>query len=99
MLTLRRNNGLQSQSAIISAGIAVLATAVLMCAGLILISVGTALVQGWRFQAISDQCSILKELPARQACYDKVGAEESRHPAKGANAPIMLLSPEQQQRH
>ena len=55
-------NGRQGrESVIISAGIAILAAVVLICAGLVVVPLWTALVQGWRFQPIADQCKMLKD--------------------------------------
>jgi hypothetical protein len=56
------------ESVIISAGIAILAAVVLICAGLVVVPLWTALVQGWRFQPIADQCKMLKDAHARAAC-------------------------------
>jgi hypothetical protein len=56
------------ESVIISAGIAILAAVVLICTGLVVVPLWTALVQGWRFQPIADQCKMLKDAHARAAC-------------------------------
>lgn len=90
--------GIRFESAVISTGVAILAVVVLVCGGLIAVPLGTVLVQDWQFQVISNQCSILKDVSARQACYDNLRVEQSRHSAKGANAPVLLLSLEQQRR-
>jgi hypothetical protein len=86
----------KDQPLIVSAGIVVLAAAVLICIGLVAIPLWTAVVHGWQFQPVADRCSILMDDPSRQACYEQLRLEESRHPAKGANAPIMLRSGERQ---
>jgi hypothetical protein len=89
----RRNNGRQ-QPVAISAGIVILAAAALVCAGLVAVPLWTALVQGWKVEAISDPCG-MKDAADRQDCRDKVRLGETRHPAKGANAPIRLHAPDQ----
>jgi hypothetical protein len=94
-LRSRRNGGRRRQPVVISAGIAILAAAVLLCAGLVAVPLWTALVQDWRFEPIADQCRMLKDARAREACDERLRAEETQHPAKGANAPIMLRAPEQ----
>jgi hypothetical protein len=92
--TLRpgRNNGRRQQPVAISAGIAILAAATLVCAGLVAVPLWTALVQGWQVEAVSDPCGVTA---ARQDCLEKLRLGESRHPAKGANAPIRLHAREQ----
>ena len=91
-LRSRRNNGQRRQPVAISAGIVILAA--IACAGLVAVPLWTALVQGWRVEAISDPCG-LKAQAARQDCLDELGLGESRHPAKGANAPIRVHPREQ----
>jgi hypothetical protein len=93
-LRSRRNDGQGQQPIAISAGIIILTITVLVCAGLVAIPLWTALVQGWQFEAISDPCG-LKDAIARQDCLEKLKPGESRHPVKGANAPVRLRSPEQ----
>jgi hypothetical protein len=93
-LRLRRNGGRTRQPVVISAGIAILAAAVFVCAGMVAVPLWTAFVQDWRFEPIADQCRMLKDARGREACGEKLRAEETQHPAKGANAPIMLPAPE-----
>jgi hypothetical protein len=81
------NNGRRQQPVAISVGIAILAAATLVCAGLVAVPLWTALVQGWQVEAISDPCGVT-DAAARQDCLEK-------HPAKGANAPIRLHAREQ----
>jgi hypothetical protein len=83
------------QRAIIGAGVALLAAVVLVCAGLAALPLWTALVEGWHVEPLSDPCNGLKDVPARQACFEK-SRIELRHPAKGANAPIIPRSPGRQ---
>jgi len=92
-LRSRRNNGQRRQPVAISAGIVILAAIALTCAGLVAVPLWTALVQGWRVEAISDPCG-LKAQAARQDCLVELGLGESRHPAKEANAPIRVHPPE-----
>jgi hypothetical protein len=91
----RRNGRRKREPIVISAAIAILAAAVLACAGLVAVPLWTALVQDWRFEPIADQCRMLKDARAREACDERLRAEETQHPARGANAPIMLRAPEQ----
>jgi hypothetical protein len=79
------------QPVIVVVFIAMLAAAALAGAGLVAIPLWTALVQGWRFQPVVEECSILQDAGARKACYDN---RTDQHPAKGANAPIVLRSPD-----
>jgi hypothetical protein len=70
--------------------IAVLAAVALVCAGLVAIPLWSALVQGWQFQPVLQQCSALENAVARQACYER--NDRASHPARGAKAPIILRS-------
>ena len=90
----RRNNGQTRQPVAISVGIVILAAITLACAGLVAVPLWTALVQGWRVEAISDPCG-LTDPSARLDCFARLRIGEPRHPAKGANAPIRLHPPEQ----
>jgi hypothetical protein len=90
----RRNGPRKREPVVISAAIAILAAAVLVCAALVAVPLWTALVQDWRFEPIADQCRMLKDTRARAACDEKLRLEATPHPAKGANAPIMLRAPE-----
>jgi hypothetical protein len=94
--TLRpgRNTDGRQQPIAISAGIVILAAATLVCAGLVAVPLWTALVQGWQTEAVSDPCGVT-DAAARQDCLEKLRLGESRHPAKGANAPIGLHAQEQ----
>ena len=89
-----RNNEIRQQPVAISAGIAILAAATLVCAALVAVPLWTALVKGWQVEAISGPCGV-RDAAARQDCLQNLQLEESRHPAKGANAPIRLHAREQ----
>jgi hypothetical protein len=89
----RSNSGRRRQPFVISAGIAILAAVVSVCAGLAAVPLWTALVQGSRFQPSADQCKMLKDANAREACNEKLMGERLRHPAKGADAPTTPRSP------
>ena len=93
-LRSRRDNGRSQQPLAITAGIIILALTALVCAGLVAVPLWTALVQGWQVETISDPCG-LQDAAARQDCLEKIRVGESRHPAKGANAPIRLHPGEQ----
>ena len=71
----RRNDKQTRQPVILSAGIAVLAAVVSVCAGLAVVPLWTALVQGWRFEPIADQCKMLKDAHAREACDERLKGE------------------------
>jgi hypothetical protein len=49
-----------------------------------------ALVQSWQLSPSGQECSTLKKAAAREACYDELAARAGRHPARGANAPLIL---------
>ena len=55
----------------------VLAAVVSLCAGLAVVPLWTALVQGWRFQPITDQCKMLKDAHAREAGDEKLMGERT----------------------
>src|SRR5215831_3339794 len=93
-LRSRRNNGQRRQPVAISAGVIILAVIAVVCAGLVAVPLWTALVQGLQVETISDPCG-LQDAAARQDCLEKLRLGESRHPAKGANAPIRLHPPGQ----
>jgi len=93
-LRSRRSNGPGQQPVAISAGIAILAAATLVCAGLVAVPLWSALVQGWQVEAVSDPCAV-RDAAARQGCLEKLRLGEPPHPAKGANAPIRLHAREQ----
>ena len=87
-----RNDG-GRQPIAVSAAVAILAFTALVCAALVAVPLWTALVHDWQVDANSDPCG-LKAQAARQDCLDELGLGESRHPAKGANAPIRVHPPE-----
>ncbi|HEY7662617.1 MAG TPA: hypothetical protein VH934_05795 [Xanthobacteraceae bacterium] len=91
----RRNGGRRREPLVILVGIAILAAVVLVCAALLAVPLWTALVGNWRFEPIPDQCEMIKDARAREACDEKRRVEGPQHPAKGANAPIRLRAPEQ----
>ena len=84
-----RNNGPRRQPIAISAAVVILAVTALVCAGLVAVPLWTALVRDWQVDAISDLCG-LKTRAAQQDCLEELKLGESRHPAKGANAPIRV---------
>jgi len=91
----RSNSGRGRQPFIISAGIAVLAAVVSICAGLAVVPLWTALVQGWRSQPVADQCRMLKDAHAQEVCDERLMVDRLQHPAKGADAPTTPRSREQ----
>jgi L-alanine-DL-glutamate epimerase-like enolase superfamily enzyme len=76
-LRSRLNNGRERQPFVISAGIAVLAAVVSLCAGLVVVPLWTALIQGSRFQSVADQCKVLKDAHAREACDERLMGERT----------------------
>jgi hypothetical protein len=90
---LRRTNGRTRQPIAISAGIVILAAVVLVCTSLIVVPLWTAVVKDWQAETISDPCAVKDAIP-RQDCLEQLWLGETRHPAKGANAPIRLHRPE-----
>jgi hypothetical protein len=89
-----RKNGRRQQPLAIPAGVAILAVTALVCAGLVAIPLWSALVGNWQVDAISDRCG-LKPQAAQEDCPQGLRLGESRHPAKGANAPIRVHPREQ----
>jgi hypothetical protein len=89
-----RKNGGRQQPIAISAAIVILAVTALACAGLVAVPLWTALVHDWQVDAISDRCG-LKTQAVRQDCLEELKLGESRHPAKGASAPISVHPREQ----
>ena len=94
-LASSRNDGRRRQPFVISAGIAVLAAVVSVCAGLAVVPLWTALVQGWRSQPVADQCRMLKDAHAQEVCDERLMVDRLQHPAKGADAPTTPRSREQ----
>ena len=90
----QRNSGGRRQPIAISAGLVGLAAIVLACAAFVAVPLWTALVRDWQVEVISDPCEV-KDATAGQDCFERRGLGESRHPAKGANAPIRLRPLEQ----
>jgi len=90
-----QNDGRKRQPIIISAAVVLLAAVVLVSAGLLAIPLWAVLMQAWRFEPIADQCKVLNDARAREACDEKLRIDEAQHPARGAKAPIMFRSPEQ----
>jgi hypothetical protein len=87
-LRSNRNDGRRRQPIVISIGIVLLAAVVLVTAGLVAVPLWAVLMQSWRFEPIADQCKMLKDPRAREACDQMVRIEEAHHPARGAKAPI-----------
>jgi hypothetical protein len=69
------NSAQGRQPFIISAGIALLAAVVSVCAGLAVVPLWTALAQGWRSQPVAEQCRMLKDAQAREVCSEKLMGE------------------------
>jgi len=74
-LRSKRNDGRRGETTVISAAIVLLAAVVLVCTGLVSVPLWTALVQGWRFEPIADQCKMLKDAHAREACDERLKVE------------------------
>jgi hypothetical protein len=89
-----RNDGGPQQPIAISAAVVILAVTALVCAGLVAVPLWTALVRDWQVDAISDRCG-LKTHAVRQDCLEELKLGGSRHPAKGANAPVWVHPREQ----
>jgi hypothetical protein len=81
------------QPLVITAGIVLLAAVVLVCVSLVAIPLWTVLAESRQFQP-SSQCSILKDGPARHACYEKVSPQEAQHSVQDAKEPVILRSAE-----
>jgi len=71
----RSKRGRGRQPFVISAGIAMLAAVVSVCAGLAVVPLWTALVRDWRSQPIADQCQMRKDAHAREVCDEKLMGE------------------------
>jgi hypothetical protein len=73
----------------ITISVVILGVLVLICAGMLVPPLWTAVVESWRFGPGGQECSMLDDAAARQACYEELSARAARHPAKGANAPLI----------
>src|SRR5262249_58613363 len=89
----RRNDKQTRQPVVISAAIAVLAATVLVCAGLLVVQLWTALVQGSRFQHIADRCKMLKDAHARETCDERLKCECLQDQAEAARTRSIRSSP------
>ena len=67
----------------IRALVIVLGMIVLLCAGLLVLPLWTA---------IGQECDRFNDVAAQQNCYERLRDRAARHPAKGANAPIYRSS-------
>ena len=77
------------ESILITTSVVILGVLVLICTGMLVPPLWTAVVQAWQFRPNGQECSMLKDA-ARQACYEELNARAARHPAKGATAPLIL---------
>jgi hypothetical protein len=68
----KRNERRRPQPIVISVGIVLLAAVVLVSAGLLAVPLWAILVQGWRFESIADECKMLNDDGAREACDERV---------------------------
>ena len=70
----------------ITASVAVLGVLVLICAGMLVAPLWTAVVEVWQIRPSNQECSALESVTARQACYEELSARAPRHPVKGTTA-------------
>jgi hypothetical protein len=68
----------------ITASVVALAVVVLICAGMLVAPLWSALVRSWQFRPIGLECSTLTKTAAREACYDELAARAARHPTPKA---------------
>lgn len=71
------------ESSVITGSIIILAVLVLICAGMLVPPLWTAVVDSRQFRPSVQDCSMLKDPSARQDCYEGLSARGARHPAKG----------------
>jgi hypothetical protein len=78
----------------VTISVVILGVLVLTCAALLVPPLWTA-VEGGRFSPGGQDCGMIEDATARQACDEELSARAARHPAKGANAPLILRPSEQ----
>ena len=78
------------QEPAVTASVIVLAALVLLCAGMLVPPLWTAVTESSQFRPGGQECSVLEAAADRQACYEERNVWTKRHPAKGANAPATL---------
>ena len=81
---------------VVTASVVVLCVLVMMCAGMLVPPLWTAVVEAWQFRPSVQECSMLEDAAARQRCYEQANAPALQHPAKGGNPPPILHRSEQQ---
>jgi hypothetical protein len=92
---IRRNEHAGREPVVITSSVVVLAVVVVICAALLVPPLWTAAVEVWRLRPLGQQCSEIADVAARQACHEELSVRATRHPAKGANAPLILEHSEQ----
>ena len=91
-LGARQKKFAAQQPIAIRALVIVLGMIVLLCAGLLVLPLWTAVVEGWPSDAKGQVCDRFNDVAAQQNCYERLHDRATRHPAKGANAPIYRSS-------
>ena len=76
----------------IRALVIVLGAAVLLCTGLLVPPLWTAAVEDWQSRPNGQECDSFDDVAAQRNCYDQLRNRATRHPAKGANAPVYRFS-------
>jgi hypothetical protein len=87
---IRRREAAGREPTVITASVVILGVLVLTCIGMLLPPLWTAVVEGSRFRPSGQDCSVLKDAAARQACFEEQGKFAAPHPARGANSPPSL---------
>ena len=78
----------------IRASVVVLGVIVLLCAGLLVPLLWTAVVEDWQSHANSHVCDRFNDVAAQQNCYQRLRDRAAQHPAKGApSGRILTVDP------
>jgi hypothetical protein len=74
---------------VITASVVVLGVLVLICAGMLVAPLWTAVVDVWQIRPSGQECGAPEDASARQACYEELRARAQRHLVKGTNVPTI----------
>jgi hypothetical protein len=75
------------QPVAIKVSVVILGLVISICASMLVPPLWDAVVGVWQSSRSYRECNLRKDASARQTCAEKLGAQASRYPTKGANAP------------
>jgi hypothetical protein len=87
-----RQKKLTQEPIAIRVPVIVLGMIVLLCAGLLVVPLWSAVVEGWQSHPNGQECDKSNDVAAQHNCYERLRDRATRHPAKGATAPIYRSS-------